>query len=67
MHNEEEINIGDKILYECVGAYTQTLSPNFIRLIPNVYALKDNEYILVRKKWTEKEWIQNCKLEGNYV
>ena len=54
-------------MYECVGAYTQTLSPNFIRLIPNVYALKDNEYILVRKKWTEKEWIQNCKLEGNYV
>lgn len=67
LHNEEEINIGDKILYECVGAYTQTLSPNFIRLIPNVYALKDNEYILVRKKWTEKEWIQNCKLEENYV
>ena len=67
LKDEKEINIGDKILYKCVGAYTQTLSPNFIRLIPNVYAFRNNEFILVRKKWTEKEWIQNCVMEEENV
>lgn len=32
------IEVGDRILYHNVGAYTMTLSPQFIRLWPRVYA-----------------------------
>lgn len=33
---------GDRILYNNVGAYTMTLSPQFIRLWPRVYAIDRN-------------------------
>ncbi len=33
------LEVGDRILYNNVGAYTMTLSPQFIRLWPRVYAL----------------------------
>lgn len=36
------LEVGDRILYHNVGAYTMTLSPQFIRLWPRVYA-KDEE------------------------
>lgn len=34
-----KLEVGDRILYKNVGAYTMTLSPLFIRLWPRVYAL----------------------------
>lgn len=33
------LNPGDRILYHNVGAYTMTMSPQFIRLWPRVYAM----------------------------
>lgn len=33
------LEVGDRILYNNVGAYTMTLSPQFIRLWPRVYAI----------------------------
>lgn len=36
-----ELRVGDKILYNNVGAYTMTLSPQFIRLWPRVYAITE--------------------------
>lgn len=60
---EDELMIGDKIIYEKVGAYTMCLSPLFIKYYPDVY-LKDGSYMkLVRNRWTEKNYIQNSKLE----
>lgn len=53
-----KLKIGDKIIFKCVGAYTMTLTPNFIRLIPNVYAYNENTFQLIREKWSAKEWIQ---------
>ena len=45
------LKVGDRILYNNVGAYTLTLSPQFIRLWPRVYALgKDGEFKLVRRE-----------------
>lgn len=42
---------GDRIIYNNVGAYTLTLSPQFIRLWPRVYAVgKDGLYRLVRRE-----------------
>ncbi|MEG0978176.1 MAG: diaminopimelate decarboxylase [Bacilli bacterium] len=63
LNNETELDIGDKILFKNIGAYTQTLSPNFIRLIPNVYAEVDGKHFLVREKWLASEWMQKNKIE----
>lgn len=52
------LNIGDRIVYHNVGAYTMCLTPMFIRYIPNIYALEDGKCKLVREKWTVKEYIQ---------
>lgn len=51
------LNVGDRIVYHNVGAYTMCLTPMFIRYIPNIYALEKGEYKLVREKWTAKEYI----------
>lgn len=45
------LEVGDRIQYNNVGAYTMTLSPQFIRLWPRVYALTlTGEYTLVRRE-----------------
>lgn len=49
------LSVGDRIYYRNVGAYTMCLSPMFIRYIPSIYMKDDNEYRLVREKWTAKE------------
>ena len=56
------LNVGDRILYHNVGAYTMCLSPMFIRYIPNIYVKDGEEYSLIREKWTAKEYIQKCKI-----
>lgn len=56
------LNVGDRILYHNVGAYTMCLSPMFIRYIPNIYVKDGEEYRLIREKWTAKEYIQKCKI-----
>lgn len=45
------LEVGDRIVYNNVGAYTMTLSPQFIRLWPRVYALRaDGECVMVRRE-----------------
>ena len=47
---------GDRILFNNVGAYTMTLSPQFIRLWPRVYAIGDDgAYRLVRRASTASD------------
>lgn len=49
--DKPRLEVGDRILYNNVGAYTMTLSPQFIRLWPRVYAVNANdEYKLVRRE-----------------
>jgi len=49
--DKPRLEVGDRILYNNVGAYTMTLSPQFIRLWPRVYAINGNgEYKLVRRE-----------------
>lgn len=51
------LQVGDKILYQSVGAYTMTLSPLFIRYFPNVYLLDENKcYSLIRNKWSAADF-----------
>lgn len=51
------LSVGDKIIYHNVGAYTMCLSPMFIRYIPDIYALEDGTYKLIREKWTAKDFL----------
>lgn len=47
---------GDRIRYRNVGAYTMTLSPQFIRLWPAVYAIApDGSCRLIRRKATAED------------
>lgn len=39
LSSKPRLEVGDRILYNNVGAYTMTLSPQFIRLWPRVYAV----------------------------
>lgn len=49
--DKPRLEVGDRILYNNVGAYTMTLSPQFIRLWPRVYAINaDGESKLVRRE-----------------
>lgn len=57
LHNKPLLSVGDRILYRNVGAYTMCLSPMFIRYIPNIYLKSDDDYRLVREKWTAKEFV----------
>lgn len=57
LESEKQLQVGDKICFCDQGAYTMTLTPNFIRLSPQVYAKSDKEYTLVRNPLSVDEWI----------
>lgn len=62
LKDERELKVGDRILYDNVGAYTMTLSPLFIRYFPAVYAVDLNgECRIVRKPWSAGDLIRNDK------
>lgn len=53
LDNEQRLEVGDRILYNNVGAYTMCLSPLFIRYFPKVYAhTGTGEYVIIRDAWT---------------
>lgn len=62
LNNKPQLNVGDRILYHNVGAYTMCLTPNFIRYIPKVYVDDCGQFTLIRDKWTAKECIQKSKI-----
>lgn len=62
INNAEELCVGDKIIYDKVGAYTMTLSPLFIKYFPDVFLETNGKLILVRKKWSPNEYIQGSLL-----
>lgn len=62
INDQPLLSMGDRILYQNVGAYTMCLTPLFIRYIPNVYAKTDDGCELIREKWTTKEYIQKSMI-----
>lgn len=62
LENEKELKVGDIIKYNNVGAYTLTLTPMFINYFPRVYNINNGEIVLVRDKWTAKEYVQKSKI-----
>lgn len=57
--NENELDIGDKLVFKKVGAYTICLTPLFIEAFPKVYVRnEDNMYECVRDSWDVNEYLQ---------
>lgn len=57
-----ELQVGDRITYRKVGAYTMCLTPLFIRYFPDVYVFENGVYKKVRSAWTPEEYIQSSLL-----
>ena len=55
--NCAELKVGDRIIYNKVGAYTMCLSPLFIKYFPSVYLDDNGKLILLRDKWTYAEYM----------
>lgn len=50
------VNVGDKIVFSRVGAYTIGLSPLFIQFYPTIYLKSGDSYSVLRKKMTASEF-----------
>ena len=59
--DEQELQVGDRIVFDKVGAYTMCLSPLFIHYFPAVYLENDGEMKLIREKWTAEQYCQGCE------
>ncbi|MCI6103818.1 MAG: hypothetical protein MR693_01785 [Bacteroidales bacterium] len=55
----KKLELGDRIIFHRVGAYTMTLSPLFIHFLPNVYLQKGDYYQLIRQEWSEQKLLEN--------
>ena len=62
-NNMPSLCIGDKIVYDKVGAYTMCLTPLFIKYFPDVYLENNGEYQLVRKAWKPEQYVMNSMIE----
>lgn len=60
--NKKELQQGDKIIYNKVGAYTLCLTPLFIKYFPDVYVLDNDKIKKIRSKWTPVQYLQNHML-----
>ena len=63
LKNEKELQVGDKIVYHRIGAYSMTFGGMFIRYYPDVYVqYDDNRIEQVRKRIEVEEYlkIQTC-------
>lgn len=56
LQDKKLLQVGDKIIYERVGAYTVTFGGPFIKFFPEVYLQNEYNTILIRKKITEKDY-----------
>lgn len=62
IENSAELQRGDLIKYNNVGAYTMCLTPLFINYYPRVYICENNTYTIIRDKWTANDYITKSKL-----
>lgn len=56
------IEIGDRMRFDKVGAYTLAFSPLFINWFPTVYAVENGVLSVAREKWTTTEIVQKSHI-----
>ncbi len=54
--DEQELQVGDKIIYHRVGAYSMTFGGPFIRYYPDVYVQSDEKTVMVRKRFSTDDY-----------
>lgn len=59
--DEQELQVGDRIVFDKVGAYTMCLTPLFIHYFPAVYLENNGEMKQIREKWTAEQYCQGCE------
>lgn len=59
------LSLGDRILFNNVGAYTMCLTPMFIRYNPIVYLQKNGEFTVIREKFSANEYITKSKIQSD--
>lgn len=59
---EKQLQVGDIIRFDKVGAYTLTFSPLFISWFPTVYSINNGHVSIVRERWTVDEVLQKSKI-----
>lgn len=57
--NGKELLVGDKVIYDKVGAYTMCLTPLFIKYFPDVYLWDGENMMLVMERWSPENYVQN--------
>lgn len=55
--NDQPLKIGDKVIFQKVGAYTMGLSPQFIEFYPPVYAEQNGKIEVARRKKNAADFI----------
>ncbi len=56
--NEQELKIGDRVIFTNAGGYTLCLTPLFIHYFPAVYVKKEDGTLFeARQQWTNDEYI----------
>ncbi len=56
--DEELLSVGDRIVYDKVGAYTQCLAPLFINYFPAVYLSDGAQYRIIREKISAADYLE---------
>lgn len=62
MEDLPELSVGDRIVFEKVGAYTMCLAPLFIKYFPTVYLQEGDRLRVIREKWGPQAYCQGSKL-----
>lgn len=59
---ERSLNVGDRIVFHRVGAYTMSLTPLFIHYFPTVYLKRaNNRFDIIREEWNVDDFIRKSK------
>ncbi|MGO1183384.1 MAG: hypothetical protein ACTHZ5_14020 [Micrococcaceae bacterium] len=58
LHDQQELERDDRLIFGKVGAYTMCFQPMFIEYLPAVYARQGDALGLVRRKWGVEEFLQ---------
>lgn len=62
LENQQELQIGDKVTINNVGAYTISLAPLFIEYFPSVLVKDGDNIVAAREHWSTKEFVQKNNL-----
>ena len=62
LNNQPELQIGDEVTINNVGAYTISLAPLFIEYYPAVIVKNSDDYSVAREAWATQEFTQKQKL-----